>query len=159
MPSGLDHDAAPLIDDLKRDEGLRLRAYPDPLTGGAPWTIGYGHTGADVRVGTVWTRDQAEEALRADMAIAIAGLDKALPWWRRMVPVRQDVLINMAFNLGLSRLLGFANTLQKMKAGDYQGAADGMAHSLWARQVGGRAARLVTMMRTGERSDRHPSVI
>ena len=36
---------------IKRNEGLRLHAYPDPATGGAPWTIGYGHTGPDVHPG------------------------------------------------------------------------------------------------------------
>jgi GH24 family phage-related lysozyme (muramidase) len=34
-----------LAQDIKTDEGCRLEAYPDPATGAAPWTIGYGHTG------------------------------------------------------------------------------------------------------------------
>ena len=44
-----------LLADLRRDEGLRLAAYPDPLTHAEPWTIGYGHTGPDVGSDTTWT--------------------------------------------------------------------------------------------------------
>lgn len=46
---------------VKRYEGCELQAYPDPLTGGAPWTIGWGSTGPDVAEGVVWTQAQADE--------------------------------------------------------------------------------------------------
>ncbi len=45
---------------LKKWEGCRLNAYPDPASGGAPWTIGYGHTGAGVVPGLTITQEQAE---------------------------------------------------------------------------------------------------
>ena len=51
------------LDLIKKFEGLRLAAYPDPATGGEPWTIGYGHTGPEVHRGLTWTHDQAEAAL------------------------------------------------------------------------------------------------
>ena len=44
-----------------------LKAYPDPGTGGDPWTIGYGHTGPDVRPGTQITQSGAEELLVQDL--------------------------------------------------------------------------------------------
>jgi lysozyme len=145
-----------LIADLKRDEGLRLEAYPDPLSGGDPWTIGYGHTGPDVRRGTVWTQEQAEAALIADIQEHSAELLEHLPWVSSLDPARQRVLFNMAFNLGVGKpggtkgLLGFKNTLAMVERGDYAGAADGMARSLWAKQVKGRAVRLANTMRTGQ---------
>lgn len=144
-----------LVADLKRDEGLRLAAYPDPLSGGDPWTIGYGHTGPEVRKGLVWTEGQAEAALIADIIKHRDELRRHLPWVARLEPARQRVLDNMAFNLGVGKpggskgLLGFKNTLAMIERGDYAAAADAMGKSLWAKQVKGRAVRLANTMRTG----------
>ncbi|MBJ7410111.1 MAG: glycoside hydrolase family protein [Phenylobacterium sp.] len=144
-----------LIADLKRDEGLRLDAYPDPISKGPPWTIGYGHTGPEVRPGLTWTREEADAALRDDIAKHNAELARHLPWIARLDPARRRVLQNMAFNLGIGEpggkkgLLGFKNTLAMIERGDYAAAADGMLRSLWARQVGQRAVRLANTMRTG----------
>lgn len=145
-----------LIADLKRDEGLRLNAYPDPLSGGAPWTIGYGHTGPEVRKGLTWTQAEAEAALLADIEAHNAQLAAALPWVARLDPARRRVLQNMAFNLGVGvaggtkGLLGFKNTLGMIERGEYERAADGLLKSLWAKQVGQRAVRLSNTMRTGK---------
>lgn len=139
-----------LIADLKRDEGLVLKAYQDTV---GVWTIGYGH--AHVQPGTVWTQEQAEAALRQDVAKHNKELDEALPWAIRLDPVRRRVLQNMAFNLGLGSavtgkgLLGFKNTLEFVRTGQYDRAADGMLASKWAKQVKGRADRLAQQMRTG----------
>lgn len=56
-------------------EGLRLTAYPDPATGGAPWTIGYGHTGPEVTPGLKINKAKALQYLRADLAVARARLE------------------------------------------------------------------------------------
>lgn len=133
-----------LIADLKRDEGLRLKAYQDTV---GVWTIGYGH--AHVAPGTVWTEAQAEAALIDDVASHNAELAKALPWVAGLDPVRRRVLQNMAYNLGVQGLLGFRNTLEYVRQGDYGRAADGMLASKWAGQVKGRATRLAQQMRTG----------
>lgn len=61
---------------------------------------------------------------------------------------RQRVLVNMAFNLGMTGLLGFKTTLLAMEQGRYEDAAR-MLRSRWAGQVGVRAERLSEMMRTG----------
>lgn len=152
-----------LAADLRRDEGLRLQAYPDPISRGEPWTIGYGHTGPEVVPGLVWTEAQAEAALAADLARAEAWLDRELSWWRGLDDVRQDVLADMAFNMG-RRLLGFEKALGSTHAGeiaevahmaandDFAWAADELLDSVWARQVGGRAQRLAEQMRTGLRA-------
>ena len=144
-----------LIADLKRDEGLRLDAYPDPISKGPPWTIGYGHTGRDVRPGLTWTLEQAEAALIRDIRDHNAQLAAALPWVASLDPARRRVLQNMAFNLGVGvaggtkGLLGFKNTLGMIQRGEYAAAADGMGKSLWAKQVKGRATRLAEQMRKG----------
>lgn len=134
-----------LIPDLERDEGCRLSAYQD--TRGI-WTVGYGH--AYVHPGTVWTQTEADAQLAADVAHTEAGLDVHLPWWRSLDDVRQDVLVNMAFNMGVTNLCQFHNTLAAVQRHDWQAAHDGMLASLWAKQVGQRAVRLANQMLTGE---------
>lgn len=141
---------------LKIDEGLRLDAYPDPLTKGAPFTIGYGHTGLGVFPGLRWNEAQAEAQLVADVEHTCADLDRAYPWWRTLDVVRGATLINMAFNLGIAHLSGFKATLNAIKRGDWDAAAAGMEASLWAKQVGPRAARLAEQMRTGAVNAAHP---
>lgn len=151
----LSGEAAPdheLIAALKTDEGLRLSAYQDTV---GVWTIGYGHTGPEVKRGLVWTREQAEAALIADVEDHNRRIHAALPWLSGVDPVRRRVLENMAFNLGVGSattgkgLLGFKNTLEFVRTGQYQKAADGMLASKWAKQVKGRAVRLANEMRSG----------
>lgn len=137
-----------LAGELRSEEGRRLVAYRD--TRGV-WTIGDGHTGPEVHSGLVWTPAQADAALAADIAATCRGLDAALPWWRQLDDVRQDVLADMAFNLGARGLLEFHDTLAAVRAGNYALASAGMLASLWASQVGARATRLAAMMRTGVR--------
>jgi lysozyme len=138
-----------LTADLQRDEGLRLDAYPDPLSGGAPWTIGYGHTGPEVARGLVWTDAQACDALALDIAAAARGLDATQPWWRGLDDLRQDCLVNMAFNLGVHGLGAFASFLAYMRGGDFARAALDLTGTPWCRQVGARAQRIVAQIRTG----------
>lgn len=148
-PGHVEVDPA-LIEALKRDEGLRLTAYKDTV---GIWTIGYGH--AHVQPGTVWTQEQAETALKQDVLEHNAKLAAALPWITGLDPVRRRVLQNMAFNLGLgvaakgTGLLGFRNTLEYVRTGQYAKAADGMLASKWAKQVGQRAVCLADQMRNG----------
>jgi lysozyme len=140
-PSAVDPE---LIAQLKIDEGLRLKAYKDTV---GVWTVGYGH--AHVAPGTVWTELQAEAQLRIDVARHNEELAGKLPWIAKLDPVRRRVLQNMAFNLGIAGLLGFKNTLEYVRTGQYDEAANGMLASKWARQVGNRAVRLAKQMRTG----------
>lgn len=135
---------------LMEDEGCELVAYPDPISHGAPWTAGYGHTGPEVHPGYTMTLTQAEGALDADIAKAESGLSKALPWLSGLDPVRTDVLVNMAFNMGVDGLLKFHNTLAAVQAGGWKAAAAGMLDSAWSRQVQGRAYRLAAIMQSGQ---------
>jgi len=86
---------------IKHFEGLETKAYPDPASGGAPWTIGYGHTGTDVRPGMVWNEAQAESVLRSDIAKFERIVSNAL-----ITAVTQgqfDALVSFCFNVGPGR--------------------------------------------------------
>lgn len=142
----MSYDKDKLIAELKRDEGFVSHAYQDSE---GYLTIGIGRL-IDKKRGGGITEDEAAYLLSNDIKRVEGQLDRDLPWWRDLDEVRQRVLLNMAFNLGINGLLSFVNTLSKMKAGDFAGAADGMLDSLWRKQVGNRAVRLADMMRTGK---------
>ncbi|MBM5806571.1 MAG: lysozyme [Cyanobacteria bacterium M_surface_10_m2_179] len=88
---------------LKAWEGCRLSAYPDPASGGAPWTIGYGHTGAEVVPGLMISREQADAWLEQDAAEASGAVDRLL---RGVAPTprQRDALISFCFNVGAGAL-------------------------------------------------------
>lgn len=135
-------DLATLKAELRRDEGVRLKPYRDAV---GKLTIGVGRNLDDVGI----TAAEAGLLLDADVARAAADLDRALPWWRRLTEARQRALLNMAFNLGLPRLLGFEGMLAALAAGDPVRAAAEALDSRWARQVGERAQRVARMIREG----------
>ena len=88
---------------LKTWEGCRLSAYPDPASGGAPWTIGYGHTGAEVMQGLTITQEQAEAWLGQDVAEAAAAVDRLLIGVT-LTSRQRDALISFCFNVGAGAL-------------------------------------------------------
>ncbi|MCW3505640.1 lysozyme family protein [Burkholderia cenocepacia] len=135
------YDPAKLKAELTLDEGRRSRIYVD--------TVGKVSGGIGRNLTDKGFRDNEIDLMyQNDIAETEAWLDRNLPWWRSLDPVRQRVLMNMAFNMQ-GRLLTFVNTLAAMKRGDYAAAADGMLASKWATQVGARATRLANMMRSG----------
>lgn len=142
MTDHLTPDDAALIASVKLGEGLRLKAYPDPLSGGSPWTIGYGHTSPDIGPKVCCTADKAEAWLCSDLADAMTALDDRLPWWRDLPLDGQRVLCEMAFNMGVGGLLGFHHFLNDLQAHRFGQAAADMLGSLWATQVKARAGRL-----------------
>ena len=88
---------------LKTWEGCRLSAYPDPASGGAPWTIGYGHTGANVVPGLTITQEQAEAWLEQDAAEAAGAVERLLSGVA-LTPRQRDALISFCFNVGAGAL-------------------------------------------------------
>lgn len=131
---------------LKRDEGFRSSAYQDSL---GYWTIGYGKL-IDARKGGGITTDEATFLLDNEVGRVIQQLENNIPWFLELDDTRQHVLINMCFNLGIHGLLGFKNTLARIREGKYEEAAQRMLESRWAEQVPNRAFRLSEMMRTGK---------
>lgn len=88
------------VDLVKRWEGKMLKAYPDPATGGAPWTIGYGHTGG-VRPGQIISEAQATTFLRVDLADAGRKISAIIgPIVDEMTDNQYAALLSFVFNVG-----------------------------------------------------------
>lgn len=138
-------DQTALLKQLILHEGVRLSAYQDS---GGFWTIGIGRN-IDRRGGGI-SEEEALYLFNNDVARVSADLDRELPMWRELDEVRQRVLFDMAFNLGIAGLLKFHNALGAIRQGNYAHAAEEILDSRWASQVGPRATRLAAMMRNGE---------
>jgi lysozyme len=124
---------------LVEHEGLRTRVYED-TTGHL--TIGVGRNLSDQGI----SKAEALILLRNDIADARRELDENLPWWRGLSPIRQRVVLDLAFNLGIRGLLKFRRTLASIQAGNHTAAAGQLLESKYAQQVGVRALRLARMM-------------
>ncbi len=130
---------------LAEDEGFKPHAYLDSQ---GYWTIGHGIC-IDKYLGCGITKEESRYLMVNRLGQAEVALDRNVPWWRSLSDARQEVLLNMAYNLGIKRLLNFEKMLAACQAGDFAKAAEEMLDSLWRKQVGQRAERLATMMREG----------
>jgi len=135
-----------LIALLKRHEGFRQFPYTDSV---GCLTIAYGRNLRDKGI----SQTEGEYLLANDVTEAETGCIRAIYGFAQLDEVRRAVLIDMAFNLGLTGLLAFHDTLEAVRQGDYDGAGECMLRTKWASQVGNRALELVTMMRLGEWPD------
>lgn len=146
---------------LINHEGVRLKPYKDTV---GKWTIGVGRNISDVAFSDdekiylgIPPRDifkgitivEAMYLLDNDIKKAIKDEQEHFDWVGSLDNVRQAVVIDMIFNLGITKFSKFTNTISYIKEGDYEKAADNMLLSLWAKQVGRRAKELSEMMRTG----------
>ena len=122
-------------------EGLRLTAYQDSV---GVWTIGYGHTGADVTQGLTITEDQAGILLAADVAWAVTCVNKAVK-----VDINQnqfDAMVDFTFNLGCAAFTG-STLLRMVNAGNFAGAA--LQFIRW-NKAGGKVLAGLTKRRQAE---------
>jgi lysozyme len=133
----------PLWEQLIRHEGLRLKPY---RCSAGKLTIGIGRNIEDVGI----TEEEALVLLGNDISRVITELDRNIPTFSGLDEIRKRVLVDMCFNLGISRLMKFRRMLAALEAFDYAQAAVEMMDSRWAHQVGNRAKRLKHMMKTGE---------
>lgn len=125
-----------------RHDGM-LEAYPDPGTGGAPWTIGWGATGSDIGPHTCWTQAQCDERLEEDVGRHAKDVLRALEG----VPTTQnefDALVSFHYNTGA---IHRATLTRKHKAGDHDGAAAEFAR--W-NKAAGRVMAGLTRRRAAE---------
>ncbi|SOB60621.1 Lysozyme [Pseudodesulfovibrio profundus] len=134
-----------LTEQLKRHEGLRLKPYR--CTAGK-LSIGFGRNLDDKGI----NEGEAETMLWRDVAEARALLERH-SGFLRLDEVRQAVLINMCFNLGISRLMQFQKMWRAISYEDWEQAAAEMLDSRWAKQVGDRATELAAQMKSGEWSE------
>lgn len=134
---------ASLEDQLITHEGLELKPYQctaDKLT------IGVGRNIEDRGI----TEDEARYLLKNDIKIVEDELLSKKPMVAELDAVRQRVLVDMGFNLGIPTLLKFQNMWLAIEQEDFIQASIEMMDSRWARQVGQRAHRLSEAMRIGE---------
>ncbi|MEB1043904.1 lysozyme [Citrobacter freundii] len=135
---------------IKGFEGCRLTAYPDPGTGGAPWTIGYGWThpidGKPVKPGMTIDQETADRLLKTGL---VSYENDVLKLVRvKLTKGQFDALVSFAYNVG-SRALSTSTLLKKLNAGDIKGAADEFLH--W-NKAGGKVLNGLTRRREAERA-------
>jgi lysozyme len=123
-------------------EGLRLKPYTDTV---GKLSIGIGRNLDDVGI----SEKEAYAMLEADIAKCVQELHRAIPNWQKHNSARQNVLVELVFNLGMPRLQGFKKFLAALDAQNYPLAAAELMNSKWATQVGKRAETLAEQMRNG----------
>ena len=132
-----------LVDDLVRDEGLELKPYTDTV---GKLTIGIGRNLTDRGI----SEEEARYLLRNDIKIVQYELRQAKgPWLYDLPDDVRRALLNMAFNMGVPRLMNFKKMWAALEVGDYEEAAAQALDSVWANQVGARAIRIAELIRNG----------
>ena len=131
-----------LMDQLSKDEGFKTQPYKDPA---GKLTIGVGRNLEDNGL----SEREVRILLMNDIDRVITELDTNYPFFVTLNDVRQEVLVNMCFNLGLPKFMGFKKMLEAVKIKDFKTAAEEMKNSKWFEQVGERAVRMCKQMESG----------
>jgi len=126
-------------EEIKRHEGCKLTAYPDPGTGAAPWTVGYGATGPEIHQGTVWTQEQADADLANRLNILGEHIDAAVHV--EINDNQKAELCSFTYNVGMGNLKS-STLLRKLNEGDYDAAAE--QFNQWTKAAGHVLPGLVT---------------
>jgi lysozyme len=145
---------------IERHEGRKNKVYKDSL--GIP-TIGIGYNlrnatakqdlakvGANLKEvlrGKQLSEDQVNELFRMSLDRALKDAKSYYPEFDKLPDAAKGVLVDMSFNLGLTKLKGFKDLKSALGKGNYNAAADAMIDSAWYRQVKTRGVRLVNIMR------------
>lgn len=127
---------------IKKHEGLMLKPYK--CTAGK-LTIGYGRNLEDNGI----SQYEADTMLYNDMQKCYAECVK-FSFWNKLGEIRQAALLDMCYNLGITRLRNFKKMLSALEKEDYKTAAKEALDSTWAKQVKGRATELAKIIETGE---------
>ena len=134
-----------LVTELVHDEGVVLTPYSDSL---GHKTVGVGHLVLPGEKFARLTPEQAGKLLANDIKIAERGLDRIYPGWRKVPKCQQDVLVNLSFNLGSTKLAKFTDYLVAVQLHNWDAAANSLKNSKWCKQVGRRCKRIVDVVRT-----------
>jgi GH24 family phage-related lysozyme (muramidase) len=122
---GKQGDYASALKLIKEFEGCHLTAYPDPLSGGDPWTIGYGTTrypgGRRVSRGDKITVIEADMFVRTEIDQIAKKLSEIVPHWPAMTDGQKSALISFAYNLGSGfyDTVGFETISKRLRERDW----------------------------------------
>jgi len=131
-----------LKESIRRHEGWRDKAYQDSE---GIWTVGYGRNLQELEI----DKQLGEKWLEDDLKTARLAAER-IPEYSLLTDERKDVLVEMVYNMGPSRVAGFRMMLAAIRDGDWEEAAIQMLDSKWAKQVGVRARRLAKQMESSE---------
>ena len=134
-----------LVEMLRLHEGVRYKVY---LCSEGYETIGVGRNISEGGLGL--SKDEVEFLLVNDIKRVQDELTRNFSWFLDLNEARRDAMVDICFNLGLTRLRSFANALEAMSYGQYEIAANEFMDSRWSQQVGNRAVEVTEMIRTGE---------
>lgn len=144
------YDKQKVIDQLKIDEGIVYEIYKDHL--GYP-TFGIGHLVLDSdpeygqEVGTPVSEERCLEVFDHDLEVTVNECKVLFSDFDEKLDEVQEILINMMFNMGRTRLSKFKKFIGALNEENYDEAANQMMDSRWYNQVGNRSVRLVERMR------------
>lgn len=127
---------------IEKDEGRKRKPYFDTK---GKCSIGVGRNLTDRGLSDA----EIDFLFENDLRMAVNDVEFFFPWAGKLSRPRQMVLVDMCFNLGVSKLRGFSKMLLNAAHGDFEKAADEMLDSEWAHEVGERARLLSEMMRRG----------
>jgi len=134
---------------LEIDEGVELKIYLDSknlATCGIGHLIIKGDEEWNKPIGTPITRSRVEALFVKDIQSVINDCKKLFTNFEELEEEIKQIIANMMFNMGLTRLSKFVKLIAAIKAKNFKEAANQMANSNWAKQVGARATRLITRM-------------
>tara|TARA_R110002126_G_scaffold69484_5_gene175388 strand:+ start:362 stop:790 length:429 start_codon:yes stop_codon:yes gene_type:complete len=135
-------DESKAADYIELNEGYRRYKYVD--------TVGIETIGIGFNLEEGFSREESRKVLQMRMGKFINELSRAIPAYCSVSSIRKIVLLDMAYNLGIGRLLKFKKMISALDRGDFEAAAKELLDSTYARQVKGRAQRNAHMMATGE---------
>ena len=126
---------------VKLHEGFRNEPYPDPLTGGKPYTFGYGFT--------YITKREAQRILQERLLENAKELYVKIDCFIVLPSPVQEVLLEMSLQLGVKGLLRFKKMLKAIKERRFDDAALEIKNSLLYRQTPNRARDYMLKMAEG----------
>lgn len=141
-----------LIDSIKENEGFRDHIYKD--------TLGFDTIGYGFKVGSLskdelelnggiiepMSKEAADKILKKKLAKLTSKIYDAIPWLNNSPKEVQEVVIEMAYQMGVGGVLKFKNTLNFIKENEYKNASSNMMKSLWAKQTPNRAKKLASII-------------
>jgi lysozyme len=133
-----------LIEMIKVHEGVSHHVYKCPA---GYETIGVGRNISESGLGL--SDEEIDYLLTNDIMRCYKELG-IFQWFTHLDENRQFAIVDMCFNLGLTRLLKFENMIKALENKDWDGAAEHALDSKWAIQVGERAQKIAVILRTGE---------